>query len=90
MSSKKEQAEKTVTVIIKTSRGSDTFTFEKTDTVVEAISEARDRFDLSGDGDFTLVREGNGDELSPEQRPLVSFDLPDEAELVLTGGGTNV
>lgn len=85
-----EQAEQAVTVIVKTSRGSATFTFEKTTKVEEAIAEIRNHFELTGEGSFDLVLADEGEALTPKNRPLVSFDLEDEAELVLTGGGRNV
>lgn len=90
MAPKAEQAEQAITVIVKTSRGSDSFTFDKTTKVEEAIDEIRDHFELTGQGSFDLVKEGDGDPLAPKDRPLVSFGLKDEAELVLTGGGRNV
>lgn len=90
MASSAEQAEQAITVLVKTSRGSDPFTFEKTTKVEEAITEIREHFELTGEGRFDLVRADGGDALTPEDRPLVSFGLEDETELVLTGGGKNV
>lgn len=90
MSTRAEQAEKAITVIVTTSRGSESFTFDKTTTVDEVIREVREHFELTGEGSFSLVRKSDNQELSPKERPLVSFDLEDEEELVLTGGGTNV
>lgn len=90
MTSSSPQAEKAITVVVTTPRGSDSFSFEKTTTVEEVIETVREHFELTGEGDFSLVREDGGEELAPKERPLVSFDIEEGEELILTGGGTNV
>ncbi len=85
-----EQARKTITVTVITSRGTDTFTFEKTTKVEEVIHEVREHFELTGEGTFSLIRKRTNEDLVPQERPLVSFGIEDEEELILTGGGVNV
>ena len=81
---------KTITLNVTTTRGSASFTCLKTDKVSDLIQKVREHFELTGDGQFTLIRDSNGEELTPQTRTLVSFGLQDGEGLTLTGGGTNV
>lgn len=82
--------DQTISIVVKTTRGSGTFSFEKTAKVEEVIQTVREHFELTGDGTFTLIRSSDQEQLVPVERTLVSFGLEDGDELVLTGGGTNV
>lgn len=82
--------DKNLSLVISTTRGTDTFDFPKTTKVEEAITVVRNHFELTGDGQFALVKKDSGEPLEPLDRPLVSFNLEDGDELVLTGGGVNV
>ena len=79
-----------LSLVISTTRGTDTFEFPKTTKAEEVIRQVRDHFELTGDGQFALVNKDSGEPLEPIDRPLVSFKLEDGDELVLTGGGVNV
>lgn len=90
MSTGTEQAKQTLNLRIATTRGVHTFSFPKTAKVGDVIAQVRAHFELTGGGTFSLVRKEDNTELSPPDRPLVSFGLEDGEELILTGGGTNV
>lgn len=79
-----------ICLVIQTTRGTDSFEFPTTTTVKDVIHEVRKHFDLTGGGQFALVRKGSGEQLRPDNDALVKFDLKDKDELVLTGGGVNV
>ena len=79
-----------LSLVISTTRGTDSFEFLATTKIDEVIHEVREHFGLAGDGQFALVRKASGKPLEPVGRPLASFDLKDGEELVLTGGGVNV
>ena len=82
--------DKTLSLVISTTRGTHTFDLPKTTKVEDAIKVVRDHFELTSDGQFALVKKDSGEPLEPVDRPLVSFKLKDGDELVLTGGGVNV
>jgi hypothetical protein len=72
---------------IATPSGVFTGTFAKTTKVKEVISMVIQQQGLSSGDSFELVL--NGSVLTPDERPLVSFDLSGtvELELVATGSG---
>ena len=61
--------------------------FEKTTKIIEVIKKIIKKQGLEEGDDFDLFYQGKA--LQPEERPLVSFHLPDEVclELVATGSG---
>ena len=79
-----------ISLVISTTRGTDTFDFLTTTKVDEVIQKVRDHFGLAGGERFVLVRKDSGEPLEPTDHPLLSFKLEDKDELVLTGGGVNV
>ena len=79
-----------ISLVIQTTRGTDSFEFLTTTKVEEVIHEVRERFKLTGGGQFALVKKDSGEQLKPGGATLASFDLKDKDELVLTGGGVNV
>ncbi len=78
-----------ISLVISTTRGTDTFEFLGTTKVEEVIHAVRERFELTGAGEYALVEKASGEQLDPD-RPLASLKLKDGDELVLTGGGVNV
>ena len=78
-----------ISLVISTTRGTDTFEFLGSTKVEEVIHEVRERFELTGGGQYALVEKASGDPLDPD-RPLASLKLKDGDQLVLTGGGVNV
>ena len=79
-----------ISLVIQTTRGTDSFEFPTTTTVKEVIHEVRKHFDLTGGGQFALVRKDSGEQLKPGDAALAKFDLKDKDEFVLTGCGVNV
>ena len=79
-----------ISLVISTTRGTHSFEFLTTTKVDEVIQKVRDHFELTGDGQFALVRKDSGEPLEPADNPLSSFELENKDELVLTGGGVNV
>ena len=79
-----------ISLVIQTTRGTDSFEFLTSTKVEEVIHEVRQRFELTGDGQFALVMKESGEPLRPGGATLASFELKDKDELVLTGGGVNV
>ncbi|MEQ8719630.1 MAG: hypothetical protein RLO52_22070 [Sandaracinaceae bacterium] len=75
------QSNQSISVVIRSPRGSDTFHFAKTTKVSDVIEEARQRFGFEP-GAFVLKRERDGSALAPE-RPLVSYHLDDGEVLLL-------
>ena len=78
-----------ISLVIRTTRGTDSFEFLTTTKVEEVIHEVRKHFGLTGDGQFALVMKDSGEQLKPGGATLASFGLKDKDELVLTGGGAN-
>ena len=79
-----------ISLVIQTTRGTASFEFLTTTKVEEVIHGVRQHFDLTGDGQFALVRKDSGEQLRPDDATLASLELKDKDELVLTGGGVNV
>jgi len=79
-----------ISLRISTTRGTDIFQFLLTTRVEEVIHAVRKHYGLSRDGQFALVRKDTGVPLEPVDYTLVKFDLKEDEELVLTGGGVNV
>lgn len=79
--SNSNQSNQSISVVIRSPRGSDTFQFAKTTKVSEAIEEARQNFGFEP-GSFVLKRERDGSVLAPE-RPVVSYQLDDGEVLLL-------
>ena len=79
-----------ISLVIQTTRGTDSFEFLTTTKVEEVIHKVREHFKLTGSGQYALVKKDSGEQLKPEGATLASFDLKDKDELVLTGGGVNV
>ena len=78
-----------ISLVISTTRGSDTFVFLGTTKVEEVIHAVREHFGLTGSGQYVLVVKASGDQLDPN-RTLASLKLKDGEELVLASGGVNV
>ncbi|MCY3966330.1 MAG: hypothetical protein OXG83_14945 [Acidobacteria bacterium] len=83
-------SEKTISLVIETTRGTDTLDFPTTATVEEVVQAARKYFGLDGAGQFALVIKDSGEQLKPADEKLANFKLKDKVVLVLTGGGVNV
>lgn len=79
-----------ISLVIHTTRGTDSFEFLTTTKVEEVIHAVREHFKLTGGGQFALVMKESGEQLKPGGATLASFNLEDKDELVLTGGGVNV
>ena len=78
-----------ISLVISTTRGTHTFEFLGTAKVEEVIHAVREHFELTGGGQYVLVKKASGEPLDPDRR-LASLELKDGEELVLTGGGVNV
>ena len=82
--------DKTITIKIKSTRGTQEFTFEKQTKISEVIEEAVRVFGFAPGDRFELVLESNpGEPLRPE-RTLVSYHITDGTILVLTSIGSGV
>ena len=79
-----------ISLVIETTRGTDTFEFLTSTKIEEVIHKVRQHFELNGGGQFALVLKESGEQLKPNGAPLASFELRDKDVLVLTGGGVNV
>lgn len=78
----------TIELHIATPKGPFVGEFRKTATITEVIAEVRTKLGLPDDASFELWF---GDKrLEPEERPLVSFHLPDPAKLTLVATGSGV
>lgn len=77
-----------ITLQIATPRGQFEATFPKTATVAEVIAQVRAEAGLASDATFELWA-GNA-RLQPENRPLVSFQLSDPAQVTLLATGSGV
>lgn len=79
--------DKCIAVNIATPKGVFTGTFVKTTKVSEVIAAVIKEHELDGSDAFDLVF--SGQELSPHDRPLVSFGItsPANLELIATGSG---
>jgi hypothetical protein len=76
--------QKTITVQILTGKGpAKTYTVPQQTKVSDLIATAVSDFGLPPGDSYTLTRQSNEEELSPE-RPLVSYHLADNEILVLT------
>jgi hypothetical protein len=79
---------KTIHLQIATPKGPFVGDFEITTKVSEVIDTVRNKLELPQDASFELWF---GDKrLEPEERPLVSFHLPDPAKLTLVATGSGV
>ncbi len=78
-----------LTIIIKSMRGTKTFTFGKITKVVEVIAVAVREFGFAPDDKFDLVFPDKPGEPLDHNRTLVSYHIKDGTELLLTsiGGG---
>ncbi len=82
-------ADRTLTLVIQSTRGSKELQFDKTAKIADVIEKAVAAFGFAAGDNFELVLPANpGEPLRPE-RTLVSYHLKDGDVLVLTavGGG---
>lgn len=70
-----------ISVVIRSPRGSQTFSFAKAAKVAEVVEEARKKFGFEP-GAFVLKRERDGSVLAGD-RPLVSYQIDDGETLLL-------
>lgn len=79
---------KTIELYIATPKGPFVGTFDVNTKVSEVIEVVRKKMDLPADSSFELWF--GETRLQPEERPIVSFHLPDPAKLKLVATGSGV
>lgn len=85
----KHKGDQALTLKIATPKGSFTATFDKNAKVSDVIEAAIDKKGLTGSASDFEVFHGE-QELTPVNRPLVSFGLKDGNELLVTAAGEGV